>query len=350
MKYVTIFLIIIAFIAFPIKSYATTDFYISEVEDITDEYTKEFTLSFDGITEFIEDEIQSKIMSPLNLLFKIMITIFIASSLKFFQNKEFEDIGQTIDKIAIVGVFLMVMPEISNVTQIIMDNLFDINNFMTAFIPIFASIVAASGEFLTSGLYTGIFLSGLITISNLCINIILPSFNIFLAVNLTSSAVNEIRLDSFLDFYLKSIKWLLKGVVGGICFVLTLQTTITQSQDNLAVRIGEGVTGVIPVIGSALQDAVGSVYASMEVVKGFAGLAGISVFAVVFLPSIVLILIYWIIFNILLITADIVNNDALQKLLLGYKNLMELILSLVFLFLILLIFSTTIMISLTGGV
>ncbi len=350
MKNIIAVFIIFVFICFPIKSYATTDLYTEQIEDITEDYSNNIDLSLDGILDFIKLEIDKKINTPISLLLQISVVVLISSALKFFNNKDFEEIGQTIDKVSIVSVFLILMPQILDLIKIITENLFDINNFMTAFIPIFASIVAASGEFLTSGLYTGIFFTGLIFISNLCINIIIPSLNLFLAVNLTSSAVDEIRLDSFLDFYLKSVKWILKGIVGLICFALTLQTTITQSQDNLAVKIGEGVTGVIPVIGGALQDAVGSVYASMEVVKGFAGLSGITVIAVIFLPSIALLLIYWVVFNVLVIVADVLNTDALMKLLKGYKNLTELLLSLVFLFLILLIFSTTIMISLTGGV
>ncbi len=350
MKRLIILIIVIMFFTFPIKTYATSDIYTQEINEITKEYSNELDLSFDGIINFINRELDEKIKEPLELLFKTMVVILISSVLKFFQTKDFEDIGQTIDKITVISVFLILMPSLAKVIKIITENLFDINSFMTTFIPIFAGISAASGEFLTSTLYTGIFLTGLLFVSNLCVNIIIPSFNVFLAVNLTSSAVDEIRLDSFLEFYLKLIKWVLKAIVSFICFSLTLQTTITQSQDNLALKIGEGVTGVIPVIGGALQDAVGSVYSSMEVVKGFAGLAGISAVAVIFLPSLVLVLIYWIVFNILIIIADVLNTNVVVKLLSGYKNLIELIISLIILFLVLLIFSTTIMISLTGGV
>ncbi len=351
MKKLFILLIAFIFIIFPVKTYAATDFYIEEIEDIADDYSdNKFDLTFEGLLEFFENEMGKIIDEPIELFLKMLVIILISSSLKLLQNKQFDEVGQIIDKISIISMFLLLMPDILKIINIISDNLFDIKNFMTSFVPIFAGIVAASGEFLTSGLYTGIFLTGLIFISNFCINLVLPSFNLFLAVNLTSSIIKEISLKSLIEFYLKSIKWVLKGAVSVICFLLTLQTSITQSQDNLAVKIGEGVTGVIPVIGGALQDAVSSVYSSMEVVKSFAGSIGVGVIIWIFIPSFVLILIYYIAFNFLVIIADILNANAIESFLTGYKNLTELLLSLIILFLILLIFSTTVMINITGGV
>ena len=43
----------------------------------------------------------------------------------------------------------------------ISDNLIDVKNFMVALLPVFSGISAASGEFMTSALYTGIFLTGM---------------------------------------------------------------------------------------------------------------------------------------------------------------------------------------------
>ena len=198
---------------------------------------------------------------------------------------------------------------------------------------------------------SGFFLMSLIFISDLCARFILPSINLYLAVTVTNATAPGIRLKSLCDFYLKCVKWILRSVVSLVCFILTIQTTITQGQDNLAVKAGKMVVSTaVPIIGSALKEAVGSVYASMEVVKGFAGAVGIISVAYIFLPSIIMLILYWLSTRGLIIVSDVLDNSMTKSVLEGFRGVIELLLSIVFLFMILLIFSLTIMIKITQGV
>ena len=143
----------------------------------------------------------------------------------------------------------------------------------------------------------------------------------------------------------------MKTIVSVICFILTVQTTISQGKDTLAVKAASFVSGAaIPVIGSALQDAMTSIYSSMEAIKGFAGAVGIIGIGSIFLPSIVSLTVYWLFTNLLYIISDVFESKSISVCLKGFITVTELVLSNVILYGIMLLFSLTIMISITNGV
>ncbi|MEG2930057.1 MAG: hypothetical protein RR846_10985, partial [Oscillospiraceae bacterium] len=128
-------------------------------------------------------------------------------------------------------------------------------------------------------------------------------------------------------------------------------TSITQGQDTLAIKTGKMfVTSAVPIIGNALQSAVGGVYASMRVLKGFSGLIGILGVLQIFLPTIVTLSVNWCGFYAVIILSEILENDTAVNVLSRFKDTIEILLSMTILFLVLLIFSLCIMINVTQGV
>lgn len=309
------------------------------------------SLGLKEILEYVSGILKDKVQQPLKLLYRISAVIILCSMVKLFEGNVNNGISEVINSLCVLTVFITLLTPFKELMNMVGQTLIDVKNFMVTFLPLFAGISASSGEFLTSTIYTGFFLVSLVTISNFCVTSILPTMNLYLAMTVTNSVSPGIRLKSLCDFYLKSVKWLMRALVSVICFILTVQTTITQGQDNLAVKAGKVVvSSAIPVIGSALQDAIGSVYASMEAVKGFAGAVGILTIMSIFLPSIISLAVYWLCTNGMYIISDVLDNGVISNILQGFIGIIELMLSMVFLFLIMLLFSLTIMIKLTQGV
>ena len=189
-----------------------------------------------------------------------------------------------------------------------------------------------------------------VSVEDFCIKYILPSVNLFIAVGITSSVSPVINLKPMCELYSKAVKIAMTTVVSVLCFLLTLQTTITQSQDSLAVKTGKMIIGSsVPIIGSALQSAVGSIYASVGVLKGFFGIAGVMVVINMFLPVIVTLSVNWLGYYVSIMIGEILDNKIATEILSGMKDVVEILLSMSVLFMILLIFSMTIMIKTTCG-
>jgi len=108
------------------------------------------------------------------------------------------------------------------------------------------------------------------------------------------------------------------------------------------------VTSAVPIIGSSLENAVGSIYASMAVLKGFCGLAGIAVIISIFLPHILTLTVSWIGYHIVIALSEMLENKTASNVLNCFREVVEILLSMCVLFSVLLIFSLTIMIRAVG--
>ncbi|MEG1782522.1 MAG: hypothetical protein RR253_04665, partial [Oscillospiraceae bacterium] len=288
MKKIWIISFLIFFMVCPIKVGAEGD-YKSQIDKIAKEEqidtTNILSIGVKEIFEYFKNQVEDKAAAPLSMFYRVSAIIILCSVVKLFEGNVNGGISEIINSLCVLTVFINLLTPFRNLIDMVSQSLINVKNFMATFLPIFGGISASSGEFLTSTIYTGFFLISLVFISNFCIVSILPTMNLYLAMTVTNSVSPGVRLKSLCDFYLKTVKLIMQGLVSIICFILTVQTTITQGQDNLTVKAGKVVVSrAVPIIGSALQDAIGSVYASMEAVKGFAGAVGILSIASIFLP------------------------------------------------------------------
>ena len=345
--------IVICFILlYPVPAYAVD--YTEEIHSIVQEYNingilQDDSLNIGYVIEYVKGYIRQNSELPIKITIKILGILLIAAVIKAIQSDGTDK--RIYEQIYVLVIFTMLIDPLQQVIDMVTTGLISVKNFMIVFLPVYAGISAASGEVVTSTVYTGFFLTGMITVANIILDIIIPSLNIYYALIVANAVSPYIKLKSASDFYLKAIKWLMRSLVSVICFLLAVQTAISQGKDTIIVKTGKILTGsAIPVIGSVLQDAVSSVFAGMEAIKGFAGAAGIVGVVMIFASPLLLIIIYCICMNFLYICCDIFDNKGIGECVKGFVNITELILSVIILFVVMFIFSITIMISMTNGV
>ena len=329
--------------------------YYSTAENFISEYSVDFEQlkekPFEALLETAGTAVKKAVGKPLKIFYKITAVLLMSSFISLFSSGISDKVMNVVNVVTMTVLFTNVFQDISMITEDIVEGLVDVRNFMTAFLPVFAGISFASGEMVTSAVYTGFFMICVVTVANFCISYVIPSVNLFLAAGIASSVSPVIKLESLCEFYVKAVKMAMTAAVSVICFVLTLQTAIAQGQDSLAVKTGKLiVNSAVPIIGSALQSAVGSVYASMGVLKGFFGIAGIMVVINMFLPSIVILAVNWTGYYLTAVLGEILENDTAVQILTKFRQVMEILLSVSVLFMVLLIFSMTVMIKTTQGV
>ncbi|MEG1049074.1 MAG: hypothetical protein RSE24_00880, partial [Oscillospiraceae bacterium] len=322
---------------------------IMENSDIEFESIKESPIK--SIFEVAKQSVIEGVSKPLSVFYKISAVLILSSMINFFATAQSKNVSQFVNMVCVLVIFYNVFSNFDLIVKDVSGTLFNIKNFLITFLPVFAGISVASGEIVTATIYTGFFLISIVWVSDFCVKYILPSINFFLAIGITSAISSAINLKSLCEFYSKAVKIAMTAVVSILCFALTLQTSITQGQDTLAIKTGKMfVTSAVPIIGNALQSAVGSVYASMRVLKGFSGLVGILGILQIFLPTIVTLSVNWCGFYAVIILSEILENDTAVNVLSRFKDTIEILLSMTVLFLVLLIFSLCIMINVTQGV
>ena len=330
-------------------------YYDDNVDKIVSEYSIEFNRLKDNPFEYlfsvVKDALKSGTSNSLDIYIQIAVIVIASSMINFLSVNQSVSIHKFINVISVFVIFTNTFAYIMQILTEATDMFCNVKNFMISFLPVFAGLSFASGEMITSTVYTGFFLVSIITVANFCINYIIPSLNLFLTIGITSSVTSVINLKPICDFYSKAIKTAMTASVSVLCFVLSLQTTITQGQDNLAIKTGKMlVTSAVPIIGSTLQGTIGSVYASMGILKSFCGLAGIAVIISLSLPFIIKLTIIWLLFCALNVLCEMFENETASKIIIVFKEIIAIILSMSVLFMILLLFSVSIMIKVFQGV
>ncbi len=338
--------------AIPVKANAAEEF-TEKINDLTQQYIEDADITritISDVFNYLSDTVKENIRAPLKLGLKMLAVIFLYSIVQVLYENKY-GANTVYQSRCTVIVFINLLMPLKDIIEMVSENLYSVKNFMISFLPVYAGISMASGEIFSSQIYTGFFLSALVFISNLCLNIIIPSIKLYFALIISNALSTYIRLGTVSEFYSKTVKNIMKISVSVICFILTVQTTITGGKDTLAVKVGKLLSGsTVPVIGTALQEAVGSVYSSMETIKGFAGAAGLVTVAAIFAPSLIILAVYYCITNVLYIRSDIFDATSIKLCLKGYNDIIRLIISVIVLYMVMLIFALTIMISITNGV
>ena len=354
MKKIIFFFTAVLFFLTPVKASAATDFQ-QQIDNIAENYDipaeKVMDITPEDIIDYVCESVKNSAVKPLQLSARIIAILLLFSVIKAVGTDNNSTAINVIDSVCTVVVFVNLIEPVGTVIGVAAEKLSEVKNFMTVFLPVFAGISMSSGEFFTSTVYSGFFLTALVFIADFLLTTVIPSLHRYFSLIIADTLSPFVKLKSISDFYVKSVRWLMKTIVSIICFVLTLQTVISQGKDTITVKAGRFITGAaIPVIGSALQDAVGSVFAGMEAIKGFAGAVGIAGIAMIFIPSLLSLAVYWICTSFMYITADMFDIKNISSCLKGFVTVIELTVSIVFLYMTMLVFSLTIMISLTNGV
>ncbi len=355
MKKLVLIVLIFISLCMPVAAQDNKNMYYEKVDDFISSYNIDFEklkeYPFETLWDAAKSAIKRGLTNPLRIFYKITAVLLLTSFINFFAADQSKQIIFVVNTVAVLVLFSNVFDSFLLLMEETSGRLFDVKNFMTAFLPVLAGVSFASGEFITSTVYTGFFMISIVTVANFCINVIIPSINLFMAAGITASVSPIVNLKPICEMYSKAVKIAMTGAVSVLCFVLTLQTTITQSQDSLAVKTGKFLVGsAVPIIGSALQSAVGSVYASVGVLKGFFGVAGIIVIINMFLPSIVNLAVNWVGYYLMIVISEILENKTASDILTRFKDVVEILLSMSVLFMVLLIFSLAVMIKTTQGV
>jgi len=144
--------------------------------------------------------------------------------------------------------------------------------FMLLYVPIMAGLMASTGHEVTAGsYYTGMMTAGNL-VSVLSAKLLVPMMNVFLALSVTSSVSPKMNLSALSETVYKVAKWVLTFVMSVFITVMSLNTMITSSMDQVSKRaLKFTVSSFVPVVGGVLSEALNTFSGSLELLKTGAG-------------------------------------------------------------------------------
>lgn len=158
---------------------------------------------------------------------------------------------------------------------------------MGTFVPVYAAVLTASGNVTSALSYQSIVLwvSELFTV--LIHEWITPVLTVALALGVVGNVGVPWKLSAVSDGINKGCAWGL-GLIGTIFTgLLSVQSTVGAAADSLSVKaIRFSVSNLVPVVGGAIGDALGTIRGCLTLLKSTLGGIGIISAAILLLPSI----------------------------------------------------------------
>lgn len=300
------------FLAFP--CYAQSNDSTSEqLEELTDEIQQGMGNAFDddvnrvlqendislenteGISKISVGSVINSILSsftevlkkPLVMLGKIIAIILLCVTAKSMA-PDGSSVTKTFGIIGILSAIAVMYDTVYTSFEIISQSLQRLSEFMTAYIPIFSSVVAVGGNISSSGSYYAVTFILCEIIGVVASKVIMPFLSIVLAISLVSAINPGLQFSGAAESIKKASQWILAGLMTIFVGLLSIQGLTGSAADTLTSRtLKFAASSFIPVIGGAVSEAYSTVCSSMGVIRTGVGSIGIIVISIMVLKPII---------------------------------------------------------------
>lgn len=223
--------------------------------------------------------------------------------------------------------------------------------FMLSFIPVFAGILMTSGQAVSAGVYQ-VLLLGLAELLNWgASTFLVPLMTIFLAFSIVASLSPDLNLTSLANMLHKTASWVLGILMTVFVGLMTVQGVVGSSADSVTLKTAKFVAGsFIPVVGSAVGDALGSVYTCLKLLKSTVGAFGIFAVILIFLPALLETLVWQLALNLTAAIGDVFGLGQLTAVIRAAAKVLALLSAVMICCALVIVVSTAIMMMLGGNV
>lgn len=283
-------------------------------------------LSFNDIVGLLKSLFQKKAELPIKSSVTVLIFILLSAFLQSLKPESDDSVNMIYSTATALLVATVVLVKLTSTVSLASMAISVASNFVYAFIPVFCSIVVASGG-ITTGFSTNttllILAQGLSFISS---NVFMPIVNCYLALGVTSSLRYELNLDKLLSSLKKIITTCISFVSGVFVSVLSVKTAVAGRADMLGLRsIRFAINSVVPVIGSSISEGLLSIQAYSSLIKSSVGIVGVMAVVLVFLPSIIEVVLWRISLTLCIIVSDVFGDKSVSAVLNAFLNTLLLI-------------------------
>lgn len=291
----------------------------------------------------IIDTIAEKIATPLTILLNLIGIILLSTLLDSIKTSQYNHIFSMISIICIAGVIIAPISSLILQVQTLID---EVSQFLLGFIPVYVGLLQAIGKPISASIYSTSFIAIIQIISRISATILVPLLGIYLAfcvIGSTSTQINTISIaKSVKTTVITSLSFLLTLFIS----LLTLQGGLATATDSVTLKTIKFVAGnFLPVVGSAIGDAMTSIQGSLALIKSTIGsFAGIVLIGI-FLPNILQILLLQLSLKISSSISETLDTSPITTLLNSASLVLSLILGILLIFATLLILSLGLLLS-----
>ncbi len=223
-------------------------------------------------------------------------------------------------------------------------------SLMSSFVPIYAVVIAASGNPSAALTYNSMILAFSEGISALISYGLIDVIGCFFCLSVAFSISDVLNFGRLISVTNKSVSFILGLSASLFASVLTLKSVISTAADTVAAKgVRFAIGSLIPVIGSSISEAYSVLIGSINVIKGSVAIVGIVAVLIINLPVLVEIMLYYFSFSALGFISETLDCKTLSNAFGGFSCGIKIIGLLAVFEMFVLIISTAVMLSFRGG-
>ena len=327
-----IWLIILSFIACPLKSSAEYDGSESEIsrqiDDIISDYDIGYSyddirgLSFGELLNIAKNSVVTRLSAPLKVLKTLIIVILFTAVMKSAGESVFSGTSAGLyNMICVITAVTVIMPQLFTVYGSVLSTINRGGNFILVFVPVFAGITVMAGGITTAGIYNILILGASELIVRLSENFLIPIVSVCTVLAVSGSVFPNISLESIIGLLKKIITWGMTITMTLFTGFVSMKCTLGGKADGVASKTARFlISGTVPVVGGAVSDAYATVKSSFDVIHGTVGTVGVLAMVIIMLPPVLEILIFRVVMWVGTATAELFSTQPLVKLMKGIDS------------------------------
>lgn len=308
-------------------------------------------LTPETILSQISDSTGSQGAAPLRAMLSVLAVILLCALMNgmkmTFGDRPFSGVIGMVGTLCICTVVIQpIVACIENVAFVIKGAA----GFLLASIPVMTGIMIAGGQVFSANSFNLLMLAAGNVISVIASTILVPLLNIFLAFSVVSAVSPAMNLSGLCDLFSKSVKWILTFCMTVFSGLLSMQTVVSSAADGASAKtVRFVVSAFVPVVGSALGDAIGSVQSSVKLLKSGVGAFGLLATGAIFLPAAIECMIWLLALTACAAAGDIFELKEITALLRSAMKVIQILLSMIACCFVILMISTVLMMAIGGG-
>lgn len=309
-------------------------------------------INYDNIFSIITNNILKQFKDTFSSVISIFIVIVITAIVKSLELDSSSDVVKITKLIILISVCTILLKNYIDIIAMFKEIVNFLGYAMQVVSTFLLGVLMATGKITSTGIVEPL----LLFISNfICFiteYIIIPFFTISIAINIVSRISENIKMDTLSSMFRKTSLYIFTTAIGIFLFVLSLETTITKSIDNVYFQTAQAaVSNMVPVVGKFLSDSLDTVLGATQLIGKVGGIVAlVSTIILVSIP-IFKILSVVILYNLLIAISEPINEDKdIQSLLNGFVGIYKDMLGVLIGVMVLFVMSVGIILNLVSSV
>ncbi len=162
------------------------------------------------------------------------------------------------------------------------------SGFISVYVPVMTGLLVSSSHSITGSSYYSSMMGTAEVIGLVSSKLIIPMIKIFLTLSAVSTLSPSLRVSGLCSAISRGIKWILNFSLGIFVTIMTAQSLISSTMDDVSNRAAKfAVNTFVPIVGGVLSETVNTFTGSLSLLKSGTGVFVLIASSCIFLPALV---------------------------------------------------------------